>query len=115
VRVHCFIISILQITDAISSLARTKAEYQLVKKEIQRMCLEFFPLESVYDFHSDGVSVFREHSPCLKERTFEHKANNVVYGNKPVGVGYNYSFLNLGESKSSWSLPFDIERVFPCG
>jgi hypothetical protein len=73
--------------------------------------LEYFPLASVNYFQSDVVNIFREHSPCLKGRQYRHKANTVIRGNKPLGIGYPLSSVNLADLASGWSLPFDLRRV----
>lgn len=101
------------ITDAITHLASYEADRKLRRAQIQQLCLRYWPRRESYELHCDGLSLFREHSPCLKERGYVHKANNVVPGNKPVGVGYQYSLVNLGAPESSWSLLFDSLRVKP--
>lgn len=57
------------------------------------------------------VNIFREYSPCLRDRQYRHKANNVIAGNQPLGIGYGFSFVNLALFESKWSLPFDLHRV----
>ena len=101
------------LTDAITHLAYYDADRKLRRQQIQQLCLKYLPQRESFAFHSDGLSLFREHSPCLKERGYVHKANNVVPGNKPVGVGYQYSLVNLGVPESSGSLLFDSRRVKP--
>jgi hypothetical protein len=101
------------LTDAITHLAGYEADRQLRRAQIQQFCLRHLPPRESYDLHSDGLSLFREHSPCLKERGYVHKANNVVPGNKPVGLGYQYSLVNLGVPESGWSLLFESQRVTP--
>ena len=101
------------LTDAITHLAYYDTDRKLRREQIQQLCLRYLPQRESFDLHSDGLSLFREHSPCLKERGYVHKANNVVPGNKPVGVGYQYSLVNLGVPESSWSLLFDSRRVKP--
>ena len=110
---HFFQHQYSSLTDAISHLAYYETDRKLRRQQVQQFCLKYLPQRESYDLHSDGLSLFREHSPCLKERGYVHKANNVVPGNKPVGVGYQYSLVNLGVPESSWSLLFDSQRVKP--
>jgi len=35
----------------------------------------------------------------------------MISGNKPIGIGYPLSIVNRAEFKSSWSVPFDLQRV----
>ncbi len=62
-------------------------------------------------FQTDTTPVCKPHSPTLKERSYVAVPNNVIPGNKPLGVGYELSFVNIGEPESSWSLPLSIKRV----
>lgn len=72
------------ITDAVSNLAGDEISHQLLKKQVQDLCLQYFPIRASYDFQTDGVSLMREYSPCLKEREYVYKANNVI-GRKQAG------------------------------
>lgn len=96
---------------AIDALAKNEHELKRVRKLFQSYWLEYFPLRSVNYLQTDVVNIFREHSPCLKERTFRHKANNVIAGNKPIGIGSPLSLVNLADFESNWSVPFDVRRV----
>ncbi len=97
------------ICEAISSLARTYAEHAERLKALQRLFLARFEWKSIIDWQSDGVSLFREHSRCLKDLQFVHKANTVIHGNKPIGIGYPLLFINLADFANKWSLPFEVE------
>jgi len=57
-------------------------------------------------------SIFFEsiHRVCPR-RQYRHKANNVIGGNQPIGIGYGLSLVNLADLSSSWSLPFEVRRV----
>jgi len=99
------------ISDAITNLARTSAERNERRKLLQRLFLEHFELKPIIDWQTDGVSLFREHSRCLKDLQFVHKANPVVRGNKPIGIGYPLLFINAADFKNKWSLPFEVEIV----
>jgi len=99
------------ISEAISNLARTSGEREERRKSLQRLFLEHFEMKPIIDWQSDGVSLFREHSRCLKDLQFVHKANTVIRGNKPIGIGYPLLFINLADFENKWSLPFEVEIV----
>ena len=100
------------VTAAISTLAKTQHELKRVRRLFQRQWITYLLL-SGYKLHwqTDGVSLFREHSRCLPETQFVVKANNRIRGNKPVGIGYPLSLVNIADFESSWSLPFELRRV----
>ncbi len=99
------------ITKAISNLAGNERELKRVSKLFKEEWLKYVPIGSVNYFQTDVVNIFREHSPCLRERQYRHKANPVIGGNKPLGIGYPLSSVNIAEFESSWSRPFDLRRV----
>ena len=81
------------ISEAVTNLASTSEERDERRKSLQRLFLARFKGNSIIDWQSDGVSLFREHSRCLKDLQFVHKANTVIRGNKPIGIGYQ--LLNI--------------------
>ena len=99
------------VSKAIDTLANDERELKQVRKLFQSHWLEYFPIKSVNHFQTDVVNIFREHSPCLKGRQYRHKANTVIAGNKPIGIGFPLSSVNLADFESSWSIPFDVQRV----
>lgn len=99
------------ISEAVSNLARTSAERDERRQSLQRLFLARFEAKSIIDWQTDGVSLFREHSRCLKDLQFVHQANTVIRGNKPIGIGYPLLFINLADFESHWSLPFEVELV----
>jgi DDE superfamily endonuclease len=99
------------ISKAIDALAKDERELKWVCRLFKQQWLRYFPPADRNHLQTDVVNIFREHSPCLKERQFRHKANNVIVGNKPLGIGYPLSFINLADFQSSWSIPFDVRRV----
>lgn len=100
--------SVFKATDA---LAKDKHEFGRVRKVFRRQWLKYFPRREKNYLQTDVVNIFREHSPCLPERQYRHKANKVIAGNQPLGIGYGLSLVNLANFESGWSLPFDLERV----
>ncbi len=99
------------ISKAIAGLAKTEHELKRVRKLFRGQQLKYFPLGARNYFQTDVVNIFREHAPCLKARQYRHKANNVISGNKPLGIGYGLSLVNIADFESGWSLPFDLKRV----
>ena len=97
------------ISETVSNLARTSQERDERRNLLQRLFLERFKLKPIMDWQSDGVSLFREHSRCLKDLQFVYKANTVIRGNKPIGIGYPLLFINLADVANRWSLPFEVE------
>lgn len=96
---------------AIANLAEDERDLQRVRKLFKEHQLEYFPHSAVNHFQTDVVNIFREHSPCLEDRQFRHKANNVIRGNTPVGIGYPLALVNIADFQSSWSLPVELQRV----
>ncbi len=99
------------LTKAITNLAKDERELKRVDRMFKEQWLEYFPLSAVNYFQTDVVNIFREHAPCLKGRQYRHKANNVIAGNKPIGIGYPLSLVNRADFASNWSVPFDVQRV----
>lgn len=96
---------------AIGKLANDERSLKTVKRVFQQQWLEYFKAEPVNYWQLDVVNIFRQHSPCLQDRQFRHKSNNVIAGNKPIGIGYGLSSLNRADFSSSWSVPFELSRV----
>jgi hypothetical protein len=101
------------ITDAVSNLARTDKERDERRQALQKLFLERFAVKPVMDWQTDGVSLFREHAKCLQDLQFVYKANTVIRGNKPIGIGYPLLFINLADFANKWSLPFEVALVGP--
>ncbi len=99
------------LTAAISNLAKNERELKRVRQLFKEQWLEYFPIRAVNHFQTDVVNIFRQHSPCLQDPHYRHKANNVIFGNKPIGIGYPLSLVNIADFSSSWSVPFDVQRV----
>jgi hypothetical protein len=87
------------ISKAIASLAKNEHELKRVRKVFREQQLKYFPVRARNYFQTDVVNIFREHSPCLKARQYRHKANNVIFGNKPLGIGYPLSLVNLADAR----------------
>ncbi len=59
---------------AIDALAKNEHELKRVRKLFREQWLEYFPRRERNYFQTDVVNLFREYSPCLKERQYRHKA-----------------------------------------
>lgn len=99
------------ISKAISNLAKDTHELKRVGKLFKAQWLKYFPGREVNYFQTDVVNIFREYAPCLADRTMRHKANNVIVGNKPLGLGYSLSSVNIADFESGWSIPLELRRV----
>lgn len=76
------------------------------------------PFADFWLLNTDISSVFRPYSRTLPDRGYVHKPNNQVKGNKPVGVGYEFSTIGLsarlpryGLSEAPWNLPLSMELI----
>jgi hypothetical protein len=85
---------------AIDALAKDKHELKRVRKLFREQWLKYFPVKERNHFQTDVVNIFREHAPCLRNRQYRHRANNVIAGNKPLGIGYGLSLVNLADFQS---------------
>ena len=99
------------ISEAVSKLARTSGERDERRQSLQRLFLARYDWKPIIDWQTDAVSLFREHSRCLKDLQFVYKANTRIRGNKPIGTGYPLLFINLADFENRWSLPFEAEIV----
>jgi hypothetical protein len=99
------------ISKAMTSLAKNHQELKFIRQLFRQHRLKYFPLGARNYLQTDVVNLFRPHSPCLKDRQYRHQANNVIAGNQPIGIGFGFSFVNLADFPSSWSLPYSVERV----
>lgn len=112
---------------SIQDLAKDSETYQKVSKSIRALCIKYKGFESnIYDFQTDTTPVCKPHSTCLEGRTYIDVPNQVIAENKPLSIGYKYSYINMGLnqpcydkiedafSKSAnikWTAPLSIERV----
>jgi DDE superfamily endonuclease len=99
------------ISKAVAGLAHQERELKQVKQVFQEQWREYFPARRVNHWQTDVVNIFRPHAPCLRDRQYRHKANNVIAGNKPLGLGYPLALVNRADFASSWSLPVEMQRV----
>lgn len=102
------------ISKAIAHLAGSDFERSAIQKSFQRLCWSYLD-ESVLQpyllLQTDVTPARKPHSPTLKDRTYIAIPNNVIAGNKPLDIGYDVSFINIGDPESSWSLSLSSRRV----
>jgi hypothetical protein len=102
------------ISKAIAHLARDDQERSAILKSFRQLCLLYLDgsvLQPYLLLQTDVMPACKPHSPTLKDRTYVAIPNNVIPGNKPLDVGYEVSFVNIGDLHSSWSLPLSSRRV----
>ena len=87
------------IADAINALCHQEEDYSKVCGLIQQFCLSYHqkPFDGVYHLNSDATTLLKPHSGTLLERSKVHVPNNVIAGNKPLGIGYRASTITLSE------------------
>jgi hypothetical protein len=102
------------ISKAIAHLAKNDQERSAIVNLFQKLCLSYMD-ESLFQpyllLQTDVTPAPKPHSPTLKDRTFIAVPNNVIAGNKPLDIGYDVSFINIGDPENSWSLPLSSRRV----
>ncbi|MCP4653451.1 MAG: hypothetical protein GY858_08765 [Candidatus Omnitrophica bacterium] len=111
---------------AISSLCPERGDgREAARAEIEEKLLslksEYLPQKSFDKFwllNTDISPQFRPHSPSLASRRYVYKANNKIKGNKPVGVGYEFSTVGLncrrplyGMREGLWNLPLSMLQI----
>ena len=102
------------ITDGLSRMARCP-DPQLRAARLLAHQLGFLEAGASFGrdhvlLQSDATPCPKAHSPTLLERGYVYQPNALA-GQQPVNVGYDLSYLNLGEPASGWSLPLSMERV----
>lgn len=105
------------ISRIVSTLSADKSSHNSVQKTLQDLYISYYGHQEVYVFQTDTSPLEKPHAHKMSDRHYIHVPNQVIPGNKNLGIGHNYSYVNLGytppQGGSRWSLPFDIERVTP--
>jgi len=114
------------IHDAIDGLYREEESLeQTSRKEVEQALLSikepYFPSQfdnSFYLLNTDSTPILSTHSPSLADRSYVHVANNRIKGNRPVGIGHDYSMIGLNARvplynvvAPSWNLPLSSKRL----
>lgn len=103
------------ISDAIKHFAYDEIYREQVERWFVRLFLmKYWSSDGHFVLQTDTTSVRKPHSPTLMERILVYIPNNKIACNKPLDIGYEYSFVNLSWGKyPRWSLPLKINRVQP--
>jgi hypothetical protein len=64
-----------------------------------------------YALTHDVTKILKPYSPCLSDRQYVSTSNNVIKGNRALGIGYPISVLHLGVGESGWCPPLSIKRL----
>jgi hypothetical protein len=105
--------SIHKVPAHLSELEGKSSDWKL-PGDITRMCMSYYESSPSQDhllLQTDTTPVCKPHSPTLKDRSHVAIPNNSVAGNKPLGIGYEVSLVNIADSQDSWSLPLLMKRV----
>ena len=94
----------------IHDLVKTDENYNVLKDQILGQCLKYAHPQKRVLLQTDVTSLLKEHSPTLENRQHVKKSNTIIKGNKPLGIGYPLSSINLS-AESKWSLPLSRGRV----
>lgn len=94
----------------IHHLAKTDEDYECLKDQVLGQCLKYAQPQKRVLLQTDVTSLLKEYSPTLENRQYVKKNNNIIKGNKPIGIGYPLSSINLS-AESKWSLPLSRGRV----
>ena len=100
------------IADAINALCHQDKAYSKICDLIQQFCLGYHqkPFDGIYHLNSDATTLLKAHSVTLSERSKVHVPNNVIAGNKPLGIGYRASTITLCEY-DDWQLTLSMRRT----
>ena len=105
------------ISQVVSTLSVDKSSHTLVQKTLQELYVSYYGHQDVYVFQTDTSPLEKPHAHKMSDRHYIHVPNQVIPGNKSLGIGHAYSYVNLGytppQGGSRWSLPLDVERVTP--
>ena len=101
------------IRDAVSGLARDEQALLEAEHLIQAMCLRHWQPEAggIVELQTDKTSVRKPNSPTLPDRTLVNIPNCKVPGNRPLDIGYEFSFVNLCCEAGRWSVPLSARWI----
>jgi hypothetical protein len=100
------------LSDAVEHLSYDDIGLERLEEIIQpRYLRDYWSCGDLVILQTDKTSVVKGHSPTLADRAHVPIANTLVRGNKPVNIGYEYSFVNLHAGEGKWSLPLSSQRI----
>lgn len=100
------------ITDAIGHMSRDSTALEALEGRLQGRYLgSYLSCGDMLILQTDKTSVTKAHSPTLPHRIHVPISNTVIRSNKPVSIGYEYSFVNAHVGEGKWSLPLSSQRI----
>ena len=106
--------------DEHGSCSERRAARKLKEEELLSIKSEYYgkPFDKFYLLNTDSTPVLRPHSPTLEDESYVHVSNVRIKGNRPVGIGYDYSVIGLSVRRPlyngvepPWNLPLSIRRM----
>lgn len=101
-----------------SNLSKILRDWRVSEMDFRRFIRPFIPWPRMmssglhyYALTHDVTKLLKAHSPCLKDRQFVPTSNNVIAGNRALGVGYPVSALHLGVGQGGWCPPLALQRL----
>jgi hypothetical protein len=101
-----------------SNLTKVLEFWELKEDEFLKFLQPYFPAPRLsesglryYAITHDLTKMLKPHSPCLADRQYVPTANNVIPGNRSLGVGYPVSALHLGIGDAGWCPPLSLQRL----
>lgn len=101
-----------------SNLTKVLEYWELKEDQFRSLIVNFLPAARqtvaglrYYAFSHDVTKALKAHSPCLEDRHYVPTSNNVIEGNKALGVGYRVSALHLGVGQAAWCPPMALQRL----
>lgn len=101
-----------------SNQTKVLENWELSESDFRGFLRPYIPLPRVlengsvyYAFTHDVTKMLKPFSPCLEDRQYVATSNNVIEGNRPLGIGYPVSVLHLGVGESGWCPPLSAERL----
>jgi hypothetical protein len=101
------------INDAIAHLAWDAQSRAEIEHQLQGLFpAQYWEAEGDYvELQTDKTPVPKAHSATLPDRMLISIPNCKVPGNRPLDIGYEYSFVNLCAEQGRWSLPLSARPI----
>lgn len=101
------------ICDAISHLATNSSELEELEARFRELILGQYweGWSRITILQTDKTAIVKSQSPTLKERQIVSTAKSSVPGNRPIDIGYDYSFVNIHCYEPGRSFPLSGCRI----
>jgi hypothetical protein len=101
------------ICDAISHLAANSLELEELAARFRDLALGQYweGWRGITILQTDKTAIVKSQSPTLKERQIVATLKSSVPGNRPIDIGYDYSFVNIHCQESGGSFPLSGRRI----